>query len=320
MADTATAAPPANPVLSNLADRLKLQPASSWAADPTYDNTVNQIQSGLARLQSSTDLSKQRTNEDYSAGEKQLADTNQSNMEVLQNRLANQGIGFSGINVAEQGKLLSKYQDSVGQLAQNKQRSLEDITRDQTTKQGDYANQMSQAEIARADREATRETNQAADEAAATAATNTANQQRQWIADLTAKITSSVQPQVGPTGQMAVPNSNPTAVIQQALNQVPPPQVKTPQQQAQEVGADPKLLQNLLQTLGFSPGPIDGVMGLKTQQALARWKQSVGLPATADLNGEIWQNLNLAAQGKMNAGRGGGGGAIPSGLTAARAF
>lgn len=304
MADTAVAPAPAaapNPILANLASSLKLKDPSAWAADPVYDNTVNQINQGLAGLQSSSDLSKQRTNEDYTTGVKSLADTNQQNNEVLQNRLANQGIGYSGINVKATGDLASKYQDAQGQLSQNKQRSLEDITRDFTTKQSDYANQMSAAEAARADRESTRETNQAADEAAATAATNTANQTRQWITDLTAKITGAVQPTATPTGALALPNTNPTAVVQQALAQVPPPAAKTPAQQIQESGIDPKLLQSTLAAAGYSPGPIDGVVGIKTQQALARMKQSLGLPATADMTPDIWAKIQGAMLGPQNA-------------------
>jgi hypothetical protein len=275
------------------------------AFDPQYEATKNQINAGLAGLQSSSDLQTQRAGEDYNTAVGTASKANTQNLSNLQNRLANQGIGYSGINISEQGRIGEDYQTQLGSLRQGKVRTLEDIQRDFADKQTAYQNQLSQAEIDRGTRETTRQTTAAADEAAALTAKTTADTNRQWLNTLSTTLTSLVQPQATPTGQMALPPTNPSTVIQKALQTAPPPAAKTPQQQAVDVGADPKLMQSLLQTLGFDPGPVDGIMGIKTQQALARWKQSVGLPATADLNGEIWQNLNLAAQAKMKPAAGG---------------
>lgn len=264
---------------------------SKWGYDPVYENAVNTINSGLAGLQSTKDLANNRAETDYGTSVDAAKKQNETDMSGSQNRLANQGIGYSGINVSEQGRLLGNLQTQIGSLAQAKQRTQEDAARDFATRQTDYQNQLGAAQADRATRETARETQQASDEAQANAAKTTADANRQWISDLTAKITSAVQPVATPTGKMALPPSNPQAVVQNALKAVPPPAAKTPQQQATEAGIDPKQLQTLLTQHGFSPGPIDGVMGIKTQQALARWKQSMGLPATADINQDILTQL-----------------------------
>ncbi len=265
--------------------------AQQSAFDPVYESTVNTINKNLAGLQSSRDLGIQRTTEDY---DKQVGETGKSNertLNALQEKLANQGIRHSGINVAEQGKVGEQYQTQLASLAQNKQRSLEDIARDFTTRQAGYQDQLAQAEASKAEKETERQKQIAADEAQATSAKTMADQQRQWMADLQAQILQQVQPQPTPTGQMKPPPPQPQAIIQKAIAQVPPPAAKTPQQQVLGLNIDPKQLQVLLRAKGYDPGPIDGAIGIKTQQALARYKQSIGLPATADINLEIWQGL-----------------------------
>lgn len=282
------------------------QPAStnpaSMSFDPQYEATKNTINQGLAGLQSSKDLNTQRTNEDYTTNVGTAAKANTQNLSDLQNRLANQGIGYSGVNVAEQGRIGEDYQKQLGQLAQGKQRSLEDIQRDFTDRQAGFQNQLSQAEVDRGNRETELQKTQAADQAQALATKTTADLNRQWMSDITDTLTKSVQPTATPTGQMALPPTNPQAVVQQALKAVPPPAAKTPQQQAAEAGIDTKQLQTMLGQRGFNPGPIDGVMGLKTQTALARWKQSIGLPATADITPEIWQQLVSSGVGNQSTG------------------
>lgn len=283
-------------------------PAPSMAApapmafDPQYEATKNTINQGLAGLQSSKDLNILRTNQDYTTNKESAAKSNTQNLSALQNRLANQGIGYSGINVAEQGRIGEDYGTQLANLTTNNARSLDDIERDFADRQAAYKNQSAQNEIDRGAREATRQTTAAADEAQALATKTTADLNRQWMSDLTATLTKSVQPTATSTGQMALPPTNPQAVVQQALKAVPPPAAKTPQQQAAEAGIDPKQLQTLLGQRGFNPGPVDGVMGLKTQTALARWKQSIGLPATADITPEIWQQLVSSGVGNQSTG------------------
>lgn len=282
------------------------QPAStnpaSMSFDPQYEATKNTINQGLAGLQSSKDLNILRTNQDYTTNKESAAKANTQNLSDLQNRLANQGIGYSGVNVAEQGRIGVDYGTQLANLATGNARSLDDIERDFADKQSAYKNQSAQNEIDRGARETVRQTTAAADEAAAAAAKTTADLNRQWLNDITATLTKSVQPTATPTGQMALPPTNSQAVVQQALKAVPPPAAKTPQQQAAEAGIDTKQLQTLLGQRGFNPGPVDGVMGLKTQTALARWKQSIGLPATADITPEIWQQLVSSGVGNQSTG------------------
>jgi hypothetical protein len=270
------------------------------AFDPQYEATKNQINAGLAGLSSSKDLQTQRAGEDYNTAVDTAGKTNTQNLSSLQNRLANQGIGYSGINVSEQGRIGEGYQTQLGQLAQGKQRTLEDIQRDFTDKQTGFQNQLTQAEIDRGTRETARQTQVAADEAAANSAKTTADANRQWLNNLTTTITSLVQPQATPTGQMSLPPTNPATVIQKALQAAPPPAAKTPQQQAADSGIDPKLLQSTLSAVGFNPGPIDGIIGIKTQQALAQLKQKLGLPATADITPDIWAKIQAYAVGPTN--------------------
>lgn len=44
-------------------------------------------------------------------------------------------------------------------------------------------------------------------------------------------------------------------------------------------------VQEVLLDQGFEPGPVDGILGPKTTQAVAAYQQSKGLDVTYDLNG-----------------------------------
>lgn len=266
-----------------------------WANDPMYDQAVNTINKNIAGLGSTRDLSVQRTNEDYTKATDDASKQSAINLKALQNRLANQGIGYSGINIEEQGKLGEALQNQLATLGTNKQRGLEDIARDYADKQAGYQDQLGAAEADRAARETERQKTEAADIAAAKAAKDTADLQRQWIGDITTKLTALTQPTPTPTGQMALAPSNPQALVQKALAAVPPPAAKTPQQQIQDSGVDPKLVQSTLDAIGFSPGPVDGIIGIKTQRAIAAVKQQLGLPATADMTPEIWAKIQAYA-------------------------
>lgn len=266
----------------------------AWANDPIYNNAVNTINSNLARLTSNKDLAGQRVNADYDTAVDTTKKTSDTNMSSLQNRLANQGIGYSGVNVSEQSKLLDTLQTQLGTLTQGKTRSLEDIARDYADQQAGYQNQLGAAEADRAGRETTRQTTEAADAAQAAAANTTANENRQWMNGITQTLTGLTQPKATPTGAMALPPP-PAQIVQQALAQLPPPAAKTPQQQAADSGVDPKLLQSTLSAVGFDPGPVDGIIGIKTQRALAQLKQKLGLPATADMTPDIWTKIQAYA-------------------------
>src|ERR671931_2052278 len=49
--------------------------------------------------------------------------------------------------------------------------------------------------------------------------------------------------------------------------------------------------QGRLQAAGFDPGPLDGVLGRRTKEALRRYQASQGLPATGVLDEAIRQAL-----------------------------
>jgi hypothetical protein len=51
--------------------------------------------------------------------------------------------------------------------------------------------------------------------------------------------------------------------------------------------------QRTLGELGYRPGPIDGVVGRKTQGALARYQRSEGIPVTGQLDAETLVRLDI---------------------------
>ena len=66
-------------------------------------------------------------------------------------------------------------------------------------------------------------------------------------------------------------------------------------------GADCKELQQILGTLGFSPGPEDGVFGKNTENALRNFQQNMGLPNDGIVGAFTYQtihNLHHSWEGK----------------------
>jgi hypothetical protein len=301
MAETLPAVQDPNDILKKLSTSLSsYQAPSGWAHDSAYENTANSIQRGLANLTSQNQQATQRIGEDYEINREQAGKYNEQNLKSLQNKLANQGIGYSGVNISEQGRLGEEFQTALTGLERGKTRNLEELAFNSAQQASEWQNQLSAAQADRANRQAEKEKEQAALQAQAEAAKNAADQQRQWMESLQQRLTSLAQPQPTPTGQLNPPPP-PQQIVQQAVRQLPPPAAKTPQQQAQEAGINPRELQQLLTQRGFSTGPVDGVMGIKTQRALAQWKQSVGLPATADITPEIFQQLISTGIGNMGA-------------------
>lgn len=263
------------------------QDQSTWAFDPTYENTKNQINTGIAGLQSNKDQQTGRINQDFDINAQQAARQKELQMNQLQERLANHGILRSGANVEQTGLLGENYQNQINTMTQNKARSLEDIARETATKQTDYQNRLNQNEIDRADRETTRELSMAQTQSQAEANKAYADQQRAWMDEMQQKIIQQSQPVVTPTGATQVPKLDLSSLLQST----PAPAATTPQQQAAAAGIDTKSMQQALAMRGFSPGPADGIMGINTQKALAAWKQSVGLPPDANIDQDIWQRL-----------------------------
>ncbi len=49
--------------------------------------------------------------------------------------------------------------------------------------------------------------------------------------------------------------------------------------------------QRTLRELGYRPGPVDGVVGPRTQEALARYQRAEGIPGTRQLDTETMGRL-----------------------------
>ena len=60
----------------------------------------------------------------------------------------------------------------------------------------------------------------------------------------------------------------------------------------------PRQLQSALAALGFDPGPVDGKIGPKTRQAIAKWQESVGEKPTGTLNPAQQTALVQSASGE----------------------
>ena len=62
------------------------------------------------------------------------------------------------------------------------------------------------------------------------------------------------------------------------------------------VTSEPRFIreaQRTLGELGYRPGPIDGVVGRRTQSALARYQRSEGIPVTGSLDAETMVRLDI---------------------------
>lgn len=65
-------------------------------------------------------------------------------------------------------------------------------------------------------------------------------------------------------------------------------------------------IQTLLELYGYDPGRVDGVMGLKTRNALERFQKENGLEETRVLDRQTWEKLvvfketNLIVEGELN--------------------
>ncbi|NLL06394.1 MAG: LysM peptidoglycan-binding domain-containing protein [Clostridiaceae bacterium] len=62
-------------------------------------------------------------------------------------------------------------------------------------------------------------------------------------------------------------------------------------------GPDVKLIQSLLSKIGYSPGPIDGVYGAQTRQAVLRFQRDNGLLADGIVGPATWQAFEVLLNG-----------------------
>ncbi|HUK40665.1 MAG TPA: peptidoglycan-binding domain-containing protein [Candidatus Acidoferrales bacterium] len=77
---------------------------------------------------------------------------------------------------------------------------------------------------------------------------------------------------------------------------------------------DIRSLQQALRDKGFDPGPIDGMMGPQTRQALQSFQRSKNITATGELDNETSQQLGLQRPGSMSNRSSGASGMSSSGL------
>jgi len=269
---------------------------NNWRVDPEYDNTVRNIQTGISGLQSNIDLTEQRAKSDLQKNQQELVQSRDKTLQMLQEKLANQGIGRSSINIEETGNLQDKYATGKTDLETSYQRSMEDLARETLGKYQGYNDQLAQAQIQRASRQEAFDKQQALEQAQAETNKKAADEMRAQLDDLKKQLLTQLTPQSTPTGQMTLPPPPPAPKMQMPKMLAPP----SPQQQLQSAGIDPKYLQGLLKVRGFDPGVVDGIFGINSQKALAAWKQSVGLPATADINSDIFQQLLSSGLGNIS--------------------
>jgi len=82
---------------------------------------------------------------------------------------------------------------------------------------------------------------------------------------------------------------------------IPPPKLapnkQCPLLRQDDQGPDVRRLQTLLQIAGFSPGPIDGIFGPQTKQAILKFQRSTGqIEATGAANIETWYGLGAECE------------------------
>jgi peptidoglycan hydrolase-like protein with peptidoglycan-binding domain len=66
---------------------------------------------------------------------------------------------------------------------------------------------------------------------------------------------------------------------------------------ASYAAADLRVLQSLIEHLGWSPGPVDGKLGPRTRDAIAGFQQSRGVAANTEINAELLSALDETRRG-----------------------
>lgn len=288
-----------DPLRAKVDERFKRE----FRVDPNYEETLRRVNEGLAGLTSQEEQGKRRLDEDYASSMRQAGESHEQNIKALQERLANQGILRSGINVGEQGRYGQEYQKVQEGLGQAKSRGTEDMVRELTAQRQNLETERRLAESNRARSEAEFRDTLAREEAETEANERFKQQQAQELETLKNKVLELSQPKPTPTGQLVPPPPPPP---------MPAPLPKMPAMPAipratdsgavQAMGINPVDLQKHLQIRGFDPGQIDGRIGAKTHRALIMWKQSVGLPPTIDFGPNEWNILRSSGIGNVAAG------------------
>lgn len=140
--------------------------------DQMHEMGLRDITRRESEVRSLEELARRRLLEDYGSGERDLNRVYGENLENLSQRMANQGILRSGINIQEQTDLGSTHGRQLEELTQGRARGEEDISRDVTGQMGqltrekellDYerTERVKQQELERAQREAEAKANAA---------------------------------------------------------------------------------------------------------------------------------------------------------------
>jgi hypothetical protein len=130
----------------------------------------------------------------------------------------------------------------------------------------------------------------------------------------------SGQQQPGMTGQQEQQRQQQPGMQEQQRQQQPQQQQQREQQQRETMGQQGQQaqegqqvspdqlssdqvreLQQSLQAQGVSPGPIDGIMGPMTEQAIREFQQEQGIAATGQLNEQTLEALDLEVEEFMGA-------------------
>ena len=276
----------------------------AWRVDPTYDNTLRSIQQGIAGLSSNVNLQEDRARTDLQKNQQSLLKSRDDTLQQVREALANRGIGRSSIHTEEQGNVQTKYQEGKTGLETGFTRSMEDLARETLGKYQGYNDQLAQAQVERAGRQADFEKQQAMEEAQAKADKDQADNIRSQLESMKADLLKQLTPQPTPTGQMKLPPPPPPPkppAPPKPLMPPPPPAVSPEMNNKESI----KEMQFYLNAAGF-PLTEDGYWGPKTKAAVIAFQQKVGMPVNGILDENLARELmNYYAGTKLPVGLGG---------------
>lgn len=98
--------------------------------DAYYESNVRRLQGQEAGLSSQEEIARRRLQEGFQSGSQELGRSRDMAMQGLRERMADQGITRSGINIQEQGNIGEEYLRGVQGLEGERARSEEDLMRD----------------------------------------------------------------------------------------------------------------------------------------------------------------------------------------------
>jgi hypothetical protein len=98
--------------------------------DPAYAEKMREIASRRAGLESGFGLNQFRLGEDFRGVQSELGRGREEAIKALTQRMADQGMLYSGMNIGEQGKIGEGYQRAMGDITQQQTRGSEDLSRD----------------------------------------------------------------------------------------------------------------------------------------------------------------------------------------------